>query len=411
MQKRRTTIDRVHTERAQEFEDERVYADYQGGGNGRGIWYLAGLTILVLAFALTFIFARAQVSVTPREGTVELSGPIVAQKESATGLNYQMISSEADASTTVASSGKTTHIEKKATGTVKIYNNHSTAAQKLLIDTRLETSKGLIYKTKKAVTVPGQKTEGGKLVPGSVEVEIYADEAGEEYNAESAEMKIFGFKGGPKYNNFSAKTTSAISGGFKGESAGIGEEEMASQKDVLKSKLSEDLVSKARASLPDDFIMYDKAVILSFDEPKVIAGEAGNATISMHGKITAVIFKEKDLTRALVFKVVASTDLEKVHIPNIRDLNISLDMAGIEDIESIEDVKLMVDDKINVVWGIDESAIQETLIGSKKRDFDQKMAEFKNIDSAELKLTPMWRSTLPDKVSAIKIINTLDTQD
>lgn len=407
MQKRRGTIEREHLARAQEFEEEAIYRDYDRGRGGRGIWYIAAATIIIFVFALTFIFAKATVTVTPREGTVELSGPIVAQKESATGLNYEMISSESDASVEVTASSEKKYVEKKATGSVKIYNNNSTAVQKLLIDTRLETSNGLIYKTKKAVTVPGQKMEGGKLVPGSVDVEIYADQPGEEYNASSADFKIFGFKGSPKYNNFYAKTTTAITGGFKGDSIGLSDDQLNAQKDALKKKLTDDLLAKAAASLPEGFVMYDKTAIFDFDEPKADVSDSGSGAISMHGKVTAVIFREKDLTRALVVKVVAATDLDRVHIPNIKDLNITLNTAGITDIESASDVELMVDDKIDVVWDVDEDAIKETLVGSKKRDFDQKMADFKNIDSAELKLKPVWRTTLPDKPNAIKIVNAL----
>lgn len=408
-QKRRDTLHRIHEERAHEFEEDSYYDDGAPVRRGRGIWYVAGLSIIVLVFALTFIFAEASIRVTPRQGTVEISGPIVAEKESRGGLTFEILTSEGDKSASVAS-GEKKYVEKAATGTVRLYNDNSTSPQKLLIDTRLESPKGLIYKTKKPVTIPGQKIENGKKVPGTVDVEIYADKPGEEYNAKELDLKIFGFKGSPKYGNFYAKSTTAISGGFKGDSAGISEEDLKAKTDALEKDLAADLVAKARAQLPEDFIMYDKGAFFDYDTPVIgEPGADGSVSVTIHGKITALMFKEVDLTKALVSKVVAMDDQDKVKIPNIKELNIDID-EGTDpvSVESLQDIKLMISDKIQVVWNIDEEEVKSSLVGTKKRDFESKMAQFKNIDTAELSLKPFWRTTIPEKEGAIKIVNTFN---
>ena len=410
-QKRRDAFHRAHEKRLHEIEESFVpnakeYSPKRG--SGRGVWYVAVIAIVILVFTLTFVFAGAKVYVTPRTGTVELSGPIVAEKESRSGLSFEMLVLDDEASATVVA-GEKKHVEKKATGTVKLFNNNATP-QKLLIDTRLESPDGYIYKTKTATVIPGQKTEGGKKVPGSIDVEIYADEAGEVYNLDQSDFKVVGFRGSPKYESVYARSTTQIKGGFSGETYDISPADFESNKKSLQEELRTTLLSKAKAELPADFIMYENVAVINFDEPVVEAsGEAGNASIKQKGKISALIFKEEELTKALVEKVVANTEENKVYIPNIRELNIELDKGSIvSDPENISDVKIVINDKVSVVWEINDLELKEALVGVRKRSFESKMLQFKNIDKAELNLKPFWKTSLPTKPGAIKIINTLD---
>lgn len=411
-QKRREALHRVHERHMHELEEsfEPRYQESRGGGS-RGVWYIAALAIIILVFALTFLFAGATVFVTPRTGTVELSGPIAAEKESRAGLSFEMLVLDDEVSTSVAA-GEKEYVERRATGRVRFYNNHSEAAQKLLIDTRLESPDGHIYKTKTAVTIPGQKTENGKKVPGTVEVDIYADEAGDVYNIEQADFKIVGFRGSPKYETFYARSTTPIKGGFRGDTYNVGDEKLASESETLKAKLSSSLIEKARAELPEDFIMYDKVSVVSFEDPVIEESTPGTVEIKQRGKLSAIIFKEVDLTSALVEKVITNTEENKVTIPNIRDLAIELDKGSVvSDPEKITDVKIVINDKVEVVWEVNEEELKDALVGIKKRDFENKMLQFKNIDKAELNLKPFWKNTLPNKTGAIKVVNTLTVEE
>jgi len=411
-QKRRDLIEHEQELRARKLRRTSRNADFDTddydtprSGGGRGIWYVAALAIVILVFALTFVFAGATVYVTPREGSVEISGPILAEKESRDGLSYETISLSSQASATAGASEKK-YVERKAVGTVRLYNNNGTAPQKLLIDTRLESPDGYIYKTKTPVTVPGQKTEGGKTVPGSVDVAIYADEAGDVYNLKDKdiELKIVGFRGGPKYEKIYGKTTTPVEGGFKGDTYDLGEDELAKITEELETTLRADLIAKARAELPDDFIMYDAAATIRFENPEIAGGTEGGQSdkseVRVAGTIEAYIFKQEDLTRALVDKVIAKSEENGVSIPNIRELAITLEAA-----EGSE-VRMSIDDRVQVVWDISDEAVKEALVGVRRRDFESKMLEFKNIERAELALKPFWRTTLPDKPGAIKIVNT-----
>lgn len=411
-QKRREAFHRAHERRMHEVEetyDDRRYES--GGGSSRGMWYIAAFALAALVFALTYVFAGATITVTPRTGSVELSGPILAEKESRSGLSFEMLVLDAEESSSVAA-GEKRYVERKATGRVRLFNDHSSSPQKLLIDTRLESPEGRIYKTKTPVTIPGQTIAGGKKTPGSVEVDIYADEAGEAYNTTESDFKIVGFRGSPKYEHFYARSITPISGGFRGDTYDIGDDVLASETERLRAALREKLVEQAGAELPTDFVMYEDVATFLFDEPVVEEGSDGSVVVRQGGVMNAVIFKESDLTDAIVDRVIADKEDNRVRIPNIRELTIMLDPKSvITDPESMTDIKLLIDSRVEVVWEVEEVAIKEALAGSKKRTFDSTMLSFKNIDKAELKLKPFWRSSLPEKVGSIKIINTLENGD
>ena len=94
-----------------------------------------------------------------------------------------------------------------ASGKITVYNNYSSAPQKLIANTRFQTSDGKIYRIKGAISVPGM---------GVTEATVYADRAGEEYNIGPADFTIPGLKGGPRFEKVFAKSKSAMSGGTSG---------------------------------------------------------------------------------------------------------------------------------------------------------------------------------------------------
>ncbi|MEZ4103605.1 MAG: hypothetical protein R3B55_03620 [Candidatus Paceibacterota bacterium] len=204
---RRLERDADYDEEDEEYEEvlpkrkrrdvyDNPYENHRKSGGGKAIWYVAVFCILFLVFSLSFFFSSAKVIVTPRSGNIEINKLIVASKNplDSKSLSFDVVTLSGEESVTVSNTEKK-YVERKATGSVRLFNNNSTSEQKLLIDTRLEASDGKIYKTVKAVSIPGQKVVSGKTVPGSVDVDIYADVAGEEYNKPKTDFKILGFKG------------------------------------------------------------------------------------------------------------------------------------------------------------------------------------------------------------------------
>ena len=81
--------------------------------------------------------------------------------------------------------------------------------------------------------------------PGSVEVNIYANEAGAEYNSEPLDFKILGWKGDPKYEKFYGRSKGTITGGLKGTLPALSDQEKAAISVELKQALEEKLIEKS----------------------------------------------------------------------------------------------------------------------------------------------------------------------
>lgn len=395
--------------RGRELYDE-LYETGESRG-GRGIWYIAIFCLISLVFALSFLFSEATVTITPRVGNLNVDELLTATKNpmDSKSLYFESVTLSGEESLTVTNTEKK-YVENKATGKVKIFNNHSTASQNLLIDTRLEAPDGKIYKTVKAVTVPGQKTVNGKLTPGSVEVDIYADAPGEEYNKESGTLKIFGFKNGPKYNNFYAEIITPVKGGFKGETFALSEQENTELKSNLEEKLKSSLFEKARAELPDGFLVYEDATVLEMGSPEVISTD-GATKLVQKASLYAFIFKEENLTRNLVSDLVGDFDKNKVYIDGIEDISVSLMSKDEIDPKSATSISLSVKGEARVVWEIDEEMVKEKVAGIRERDFQVAITEFRNIDSAFIAIKPFWKFSTPKNVEQIKVVNTESKQD
>lgn len=393
-----------------EYEYEYAYAGESSSGGGKAIWYVAIFCIISLLFAISFLFAGATATVTPRVGNLEVNELLIATKDPLDSKSLYFESATLSGSESIAvTNTEKKYVEKKATGTVKIFNNHSSASQNLLIDTRLESSDGKIYKTVKAVSIPGQRVVNGQTVPGSIEVDVYADLPGEEFNKDSGDLKIFGFKNGPKYNNFRAEIIKPIQGGFKGDTFALSDEENTKLKNELSQTLKTTLLEKARAELPDGFLIFEDAVILKLDEPE-ISEQDSSTKLVQNGTLHAFVFKEENLTRSLVKDIVSDFDENKVYIEGIN--SISVDLMSKEEIDpkSATSINLSIKGSAKVVWEIDEEKIKTEIAGKKEREFESVIGDFKSISSASLSVKPFWRTSIPEKTDQIKVVNTIIKQ-
>jgi hypothetical protein len=177
--------------------------------------------------------------------------------------------------------GASTNVEafsRRASGMVLVYNNYSSEPQVLVKNTRFQTPKGLIFRATNRVVVPGKK--GDK--PGSVEVEITADEPGEKYNVGRSDFKIPGFSGTPKYDKFYARSRDDASGDIKGGAAGqgkvVGKAEAEALIKTLEEKIKANLAIKLASEIKDPYVIFpdtiEAAITLRVTDPP--AGAPGD---------------------------------------------------------------------------------------------------------------------------------------
>lgn len=380
-------------------------------GGRSGIWILAIVCVVVLVFAVSFIFAGATVTVTPKKQTISVNSTISAENEPATGkLTYTLISLSKEGGKTVPA-GSEERIEKKASGKIIIYNNYSAAPQALVKNTRFETPDGLIFRIGENVTVPGYTKTNNIVLPGFIKVTVTADKAGDEYNVGLADFTIPGFKGDPRYTKFNAKSdpSAKIEGGFSGVAKKVADADKISAKNEIESTLKSELMEMAEQQIPNTHILFNDMATYSFELlPQVDATET-TAMIKEKGTINGILLDKKELTRFLTEgSVNYEGDLPVLSATNLEQLNVVFSNKNTFNPTAQGTVSIKVEGSLDLVWDTlakndENKSLAEELAGKKRAEIKDILFEFKSIEKAEVVLRPFWSMSFPKKVSKIKV--------
>lgn len=367
------------------------------------LWFLALVSVTICFFAFSFLFSRANISVNPKIKEVNINENLSALKESSDdsmSFDLVVISGEAEEKAQATSEKD---VQEVATGTVILYNAFSSSPQTLNIDTRLEGSNGKIYKTKTKTTVPGMIKSN---MPGSVEVSIYGAEAGEGYNSGPLDFKMFGFKGTPKYTKFYGRSKGAIAGGFKGKAPAITDTDRAQAISKLKNNLQVKLLKQAVDQIPAGFILYKDAVFLDVPDANISSTYEANDIIAFNtkGTLYGILLDEQKLTQKIFEDNLEKTDSRDAFIPNIKDLKFTLSNKENISLSDAKNINFTLTGLAKIVFKLNVEKFTNDLLGKTKKDFNQILSQYENIDSATLKLSPFWKTSIPEQSKNIKVI-------
>lgn len=367
------------------------------------LWFLALVSVIFCFFAFSFLFSKAEILVNPKTKSVVLNENLSAGKDANdNGLFFNLVVIPGEENKTIQTTEEK-DVAIKATGTVLIFNSFSSSPQRLNADTRLEGSNGKIYKTQTQTIVPGMS----KGVSGQIEVEIYANTAGSEYNSPPLDFKILGFKGTPKYDKFigRSKTGTEITGGFNGKSPVLTDVLKTSTINDLKDSLQAKLLKKATDQTPPGFILFKNAVFLNIDEENISLVTGGtDVPVKIKGTLYGILFNEQKLTKKIAEDNIDKYDGSDVFIYNIRDLNFSLFNKDNNSFSNMKNINFSLSGPAKITWKLDENKFAADLLGKPKGNFNQILSQYPNIDSATLTLTPLWRMSIPDQSKDIKVI-------
>lgn len=372
-----------------------------GGGSKYAFWVIAIIAIVGLFFSVSFFFSKAIVKITPEQKAIALSETFSAVKNSSTteNLSFDVVSLTDEESKPV-SGGTEKQVENKAYGKVIIYNSFSSAPQSLNIDTRLVATNGKIYKTEKKVTVPGVKKDG---TPGSIEVGVWAEKAGAEYNSTPLDFQIFGFKGTPKYTKIFAKSKGDIAGGFVGIRRELGDLEKLAIFTDLKSSLKKKLLEKVQSQIPADVILYKDATTFAVsDESIQTIGPNGESSALVKGTFYGVLIKEPDLAKKIAQKQVDQYTDAPIFVPQIRDLKFEFKDTDVS-LADASNIDFGLSGNVVVVFKVDGETLKAGLLGKPKNILAEILPNFPSIKSADITLKPFWLQNFPKKPEAITL--------
>lgn len=351
---------------------------------------LAFLCVLAYLILSVTVFFRAKVVVIPKSERVVLNAHVTATKDAPTGLSFSVFSVTAtETKDVIATETKT--VNTKASGKIVVYNEYSAASQRLIKNTRFQAANGKVYRIAESIVVPGLTTVGGKPVPGRVEVTVYADEPGVDYNTPLTDFTIPGFKGDPRFQKFYARSKTPMSGGFVGAMRVVADSDLTSAREEIEKNLRDRLEQQAQDSIPNEFVLYKEGmyfVTRPLDRQDV---EGSETTVRLEETATlhAVMFPRTLLAQALAKDAVPNYDGAPVSVTDLDLLRVEV-MPKEESAWLETALNLTLTGDTRIIWGVDQESLVTALLGKKKTEFNDVLAGIPSINEAHVEFRPAW---------------------
>ncbi len=374
-------------------------------------WILIPTILAVGLFVVLNYFSGATVMIIPKHDTVPIPDTQVfsAQKNPTDGsLSFAVMKVTLDDTIEVAATGSKM-VTSKAQGKIIVYNEQS-VAQRLIKNTRFESSAGKTYRINDSITVPAAKIpKTGKLTPGTVSITIYADEAGPSYNSDPSDFTLPGLKSSPQYKKVYARSNGPIAGGASGTTKTVSDTDMRDASDNLRVSLETKLRNKAHGDVASSQIAFDKGIVVELGDPKLSTDQSSSpdkAVLGESGTLYMVVFDRDALTKAIAKGLVPTYAGENIQMANIDALTITVPTTSGTALWSAEKIDFSLHGTPQLTWVVDEEKVKKDLEGVAKANFNAVMGGYTTIERAKASLRPFWKSTFPidPNVITLKIV-------
>ncbi|MFH0803539.1 MAG: hypothetical protein V1877_00240 [Candidatus Tagabacteria bacterium] len=344
-------------------------------------------------------FSSIDVEVTPRQEFAEADASFSASVEPKNnGLPLEVMKMSYSEKETIQPTGKK-QVSRKAAGQIIIYNAYSSQPQNLIRDTRFETSDGKIYRIDKSVVVPGAKIEGGKITPSEIEVTVFADKPGEEYNIGLTDFTIPGFKDQERREKIYGRSKTKMEGGLVGEISVATEDDINKVKSSLREKVKNYLLKMGANPKTDNFFLYDEAKQIVFDEQKngpKPGDETGQLEFEESATFFGFLLKKSDLYRALAEKYLSSEDASQIEIADADKLAFETKNF------TSNSINFNIKGQVHFFWKIDEVDLKNELVKERENP-NNVFIKYPSIKKAKIVFKPSWWHHMPKDSSQIKI--------
>ena len=364
---------------------------------------LAGASIFVLPKAELHIFRKLEL--VPFDTAVAVDPVIDTVDFKDNKIPGQILTVRKTEEKLFSSSGEK-ETEEKAKGLVTVYNELDSTPQPMIPSRFREEKTGKIFWSRKSIIVPGASIKDGKILPGTVEVEIAASEAGGGFNIDCSAFSpcrftIPAWQGTVKYDKLYAVTNAPIKGGSTGRVKIATAEDIAKARENIISSLKSQLANELKEKVPSNLQLLRESLTETIikESAGIKAGDIANDfSLSVDMELSGVAFNGNDLNQLLDFiiKSVVSEDMDA--LADKREVSFAVSYGA--------DKKVLI--KINgeesVAWKIDESSIKRDILDKNESDLRQYFNSIKGVESVRVDFWPFWVGKTPSKESKIEII-------
>ncbi len=288
----------------------------------------------------------------------------------------------------------------KAGGSVVIYNEYSPEDQPLVATTRLETTDGKIFRITKNTVVPGTSQVGNEKKPGAVEVAVAADRQGEEYNIGPSDFKITGFKGGPKFDKFYAKSAKAMAGGGGTGATTVSAENLAQAKEKMIEEAKAQALEEWKNKFGQERRFFDSTVkteLLSSSFSEKAGAQTAKFSCNVKVKVSTLSFSEGDVKSVIEGKSGGNGDAVRLNAgENINYLLAESDWdKGTLRFETKADASAVSD--------VDLENFKKGILGKKSGQIEEMIKSYPAITKVDVTFWPFFADRVPLNEKRVKI--------
>ncbi len=368
-----------------------------------GTWIFVATTVAIVGGValLTFVFNSATITFTPKFKDVDINKSFVFSTTTASSVVSYTLATSSVTKTKTLPLSETKKVEAKASGNIIVYNNFDANPQKLIKNTRFESSGGKIYRINQSITVPGKKGD----TPGSVEVTVYADSYGADYNIPPSDFTIPGFKGTPRYDGFYGRSTGKMLGGSSGNMSLVSQSDLDAAKDELAIEMTQDLKTTLGKVTKEGTVPMYGAITVSFadNEESVLSGVTSTYEVTATGHL--MLADAVQLAHMIAVETMRDYANQPVKLDYTKELNFTLKQNAKPYLDPNLDV--LVEGKPRVIFVTDTEALKTSFLGKNRSDAPQIVQGIPSVSQIEMSFFPLWLSNIPTDKDNISVVESL----
>lgn len=382
------------------------------------LWWISTGGIVVIAVVLLSMFSGATVVITPRQETVFIDGTFAAEKEVdeqgiQPSISYQTMILSVEKERDVSAAGEE-EVVRRASGRIVVYNAFSDADQRLVKRTRFEDPEGHIYRIDESIVVPGMTEVDGEMVPGSIEVMVYAEEPGEEYNIGLTDFTVPGFKDSrlmEQYESFYGRSKTEMEGGFIGTTKVPEEKDLVAARAALEFDITQALYEQLLTQVPGGYLFVEESEHIRFEHEDPVEVNDETVRLVSKGFLQIAIVNERELAQFIAEQSIPGYAGENIFLLDSYGDGLTVsarESVVLEEDAEDSDFSITLTGSAPLVWDIDSYTIRTNLPGLEKSMFDIEMKGYPDIVDATASVRPFWKSRFPEESEDIHIIQIIN---
>jgi len=371
------------------------------------LFVFIGLSLLMAGLVVYLILPRAEILISPKTETVSFELSVKGSKNISkidpvlNKIPVQLIRIEKTVERDFKATGEK-QLNEKARGIITVYNEYSSSPQTLVATTRFLAENGKLFRINKTVVVPGAKVEEGKIAASAIDIEVEADQPGEEYNIGPAKFTIPGLQGTVKYAGFYGRSKAPMTNGSKELVKVVSAKDLEKAEELLTEEAKTSIQQALQEQMPSDLKLIEGALLEKITEKSSSPG--------LEAKAERFVFKVNIVGQALLFN--------EAHLKDLVNLNlaaeISQDKIPLSQTQQIvwdkpiidwdkTEVNLNLDIQEQTAWQINIDDLIENLAGKSEIEVRKYLANQPEIKEAKVAFRPFWVKRVPKEKSKIKI--------